>query len=75
MRRVRNAPRYNNPTPDELDQIERALCVLDIKIEDYSPPVESFRIFQAENYFPDDYHGGRDSVVWNEKLLEHIWGK
>lgn len=69
--RVRNAPRYNNPTPDELDQIERDLRALDIEIVDYSPSAAAFRAFQAENYFPDDYHGGREKAVWDEKLLEH----
>jgi hypothetical protein len=69
--RVRNAPRYNNPTPNDLDQIERDLRKIEVEIKDYFPSVEAFRAFQAENYFPDDYHGGRSSGVWNEKLLEH----
>ncbi len=69
--RVRNAPRYNNPTPDELDQIERDLRALGIIISDYSPSAEAFRAFQAENYFPSEYIGGRQNTVWDEKLLEH----
>lgn len=69
--RVRNAPRYNNPTAAELDQIERDLRALDIEIMDYSPSAEAFRAFQAENYFPGDYLGGRNNAVWDEKLLEH----
>jgi ubiquinone/menaquinone biosynthesis C-methylase UbiE len=69
--RVRNAPRYNNPTPDELDQIERDLHSLGVEIFDYSPSPEDFHAFQAENHFPDNYLGGRNNKVWDEKLLEH----
>lgn len=69
--RVRNAPRFANPTSDELEQIERDLRALNVEIIDYSPSVEAFKAFQAENYFPDDYFGGRDNPVWDEKLLEH----
>lgn len=69
--RVRHAPRYTNPTLNELDQIERDLCALDIEITDYVPIAEVFRTFQADNFFPDDYLGGRGNEVWDEKLLEH----
>lgn len=69
--RVRNAPRYQNPSPDELDQIERDLRALDVDIVDYAPSAQGFKAFQSENYFPDDYVGGSDSLVWDEKLLEH----
>lgn len=69
--RARNAPRYQNPTPLELDQIERDLSALGIEITDYSPSCEDFRAFQAENYFPEDYAGGSNNGVWSEKILEH----
>lgn len=69
--RVRNTPIYNNPTSDELDQIESDLCSLGVEIFDYMPSPEAFQAFQSKNYFPEDYLGGRSSVVWTEKLLEH----
>jgi len=69
--RVRNTPIYNNPTSDELDQIESDLRSLGVEIFDYMPSPAAFQEFQAKNYFPEDYLGGRRSVVWTEKLLEH----
>jgi len=69
--RVRNAPRYINPTPEELELIERDLRALGVEVADYSPSADAFRAFQGGNYFPDDYIGGRQSAVWDEKLLEH----
>jgi ubiquinone/menaquinone biosynthesis C-methylase UbiE len=69
--RCRNAPVYANPTELELLHIEQALKKLDIMVHDYSPPVEGFSEFLAAGYFPADYHGGTQSGVWDEKLLEH----
>lgn len=34
-------------------------------------PPEQFAQFQAEQWFPPNYHGGQASGVWDEKLLEH----
>lgn len=51
--------------------IERDLFDLNVAIEDYSPSPDHFRQFQAEEWFPPHYHGGRASGVWDEKLLEH----
>jgi hypothetical protein len=69
--RFRNAPQYANPTPEELETIKRDLAELGVTIHDYAPPPAAFRSFQAENWFPPDYHGGRQGGVWDEKLLEH----
>lgn len=69
--RVRNAPVYANPTPVELASIERDLLALGIILHDYSPPPAAFKSFQAAGWFPPDYHGGMNSGVWDEKLLEH----
>lgn len=69
--RCRNAPRFANPTDDELLEIEQALRNLGVVVHDYGPPVEGFREFQAAGYFPEHYHGGQSSGVWDEKLLEH----
>ncbi|MDP1613835.1 MAG: methyltransferase domain-containing protein [Sulfuritalea sp.] len=69
--RVRNAPRYASPTAAELSAIERKLVAASIAVHDHSPSPQAFADFQAQGYFPTDYHGGRDGAVWDEKLLEH----
>lgn len=69
--KVRNAPVFKNPTSEELQQIENDLINLGVKIFDYLPNPENFIKFQSLEYFPSDYHGGLNSGVWDEKLLEH----
>ncbi|GMV17702.1 MAG: hypothetical protein AMXMBFR56_59260 [Polyangiaceae bacterium] len=69
--RFRDAPKYESPTPAELESIERALAELGVQVQDYAPSPESFRAFQAAEWFPLDYHGGTRGKVWDEKLLEH----
>jgi len=69
--RFRNEPRYANPVSAELGQIEVALQALSIEIADYAPPPDGFQQFKTDNWFPENYHGGRASGVWDEKLLEH----
>jgi hypothetical protein len=68
---VRNAPRYRNPTDDELLQIEAALSRSGISIIDFAPSVADFERFRAQNFFDPDYHGGLAGGVWDEKLVEH----
>jgi len=69
--RFRNAPIYTNPTTVDLEFIECDLTKLGVTIQDYNPSPESFKAFQAEDWFPAEYHGGMKSGVWDEKLLEH----
>lgn len=69
--RVRNAPRYANPTPTELAAIERDLVASGVTIHDYTPSPQAFGNFMSSGYFPADYCGGRGGAVWDEKLLEH----
>lgn len=69
--RFRDAPRYANPSDVELSQIESDLTRLSIAVADYTPPLDRFQLFQQEAWFPAQYHGGRASGVWDEKLLEH----
>lgn len=69
--RLRKAPEFNNPTPSELSQIEKALLELGFKVHDHNPPPTEFKRWQSEKWFPEDYHGGIDGPVWDEKLLEH----
>jgi hypothetical protein len=68
---TRSAPQYANPSSGELAQIERDLAALGVVVQDYSPAPSGFKAFQEAAYFPLDYHGGVDSGVWDEKLLEH----
>ena len=69
--RFRHTPKYVNPTPTELEVIERDLIALGVAIEDYVPSAYAFKEFQDQGWFPPDYHGGQHSGVWDEKLLEH----
>lgn len=73
--RLRNAPRYANPTATELEKIEQDLESLGIKVVDYNPDPGAFNSFLEQRWFPLDYHGGIDSGVWHEKLLEHFIAK
>ncbi|MFB1490575.1 MULTISPECIES: methyltransferase domain-containing protein [unclassified Thiocapsa] len=72
VRRARNAPRYHNPTTEELAAVEDALQAFGVTVEDYRVDPESFARFKAEKPFPEDYHGGQTGGVWDEKLLEHF---
>jgi hypothetical protein len=69
--KYRHTPVYANPTEAELEQIEQGLLALGIELYDYAPPSADFLAFQAQGWFPLDYHGGLNSGVWDEKLLEH----
>ena len=69
--RVRNAPLFSNPTPTELIIIEAELSSLGVSVIDYTPNPAQYQDFKNELWFPVDYHGGTDSGVWDEKLLEH----
>ena len=69
--RVRNAPKYKNPSREELVQIENDLRAIGVEVEDYSPPPRDFKSFQSQDYFADHYHGGPNGEVWYEKVLEH----
>lgn len=67
----RNAPEFLSPTEDDLIEIERRLLSLGIQVHDYELDLASFNVFCGASLFPVDYHGGANSGVWTEKLLEH----
>jgi len=69
--RFSNAPRYADPSLEELATIERDLRSLQIEIHDYAPEVDRFKDFQNDQWFPTHYHDGLTGGVWDEKLLEH----
>ena len=68
---VRNVNVFCNPTDAELVQIEDEFIKLNEVIEDYTPRAHDFSVFESEQYFPLDCHGGINGHVWHEKLLEH----
>lgn len=70
-RRLSDAPRYASPAPEELRIIEQRLAAAGVEVLDFSPSPEDFGRFKSDNWFPPGYHGGRNSGVWDEKLLEH----
>ncbi|MGD9975555.1 MAG: class I SAM-dependent methyltransferase [Desulfatirhabdiaceae bacterium] len=51
--------------------IERDLRKLGISISDYEAESDEFKQFLADQWFPEQYHGGRSGAVWDEKHLEH----
>ena len=69
---MRLAPRYHNPTAEELAAIENTLQALGVPVDDYRVDPKTFAHFKAAQSFPENYHGGRDGGVWDEKLLEHF---
>lgn len=69
--RLRGMPQYANPTGAELMAIESDLAQLDVDVHSYEPSPQAFRDFCASEWFPPNYHGGPQSDVWDEKLLEH----
>jgi hypothetical protein len=73
--RLRNAPRYANPSPSELEGIESDLKALGIKVFDYYLDPHGFQDFVELRWFPVGYHGGINSGVWYEKILEHYIAK
>lgn len=73
--RLRNAPWYASPTSSELEQIEQDLETLGVKTVDYYLDLGAFNSFLESRWFPLDYHGGINSGVWHEKLLEHFVAK
>ena len=57
--RFRHAPRYANPTPDELATIERDLRGLGIGVSDYAPPPIDLSNFRLNSGFLRTTMAGR----------------
>jgi hypothetical protein len=70
--KFRNAAVYANPTADELLAVEDDLGRLGVAVNDFWIDRTSFTRFKASYRFPDNYHGGCNCSVWEEKLLEHF---
>jgi hypothetical protein len=69
--RFKNIAKYANPTEEELEIIERQLIEFGVPVESLAPPLMEFQEFIDQDFFPQDYHGGPNGMVWKEKLLEH----
>ena len=66
-----NELEYKNPSQDELLQIENDLKMIGVEIHPLFVDKDDFNTFKSKYNFPADYHGGKQSGVWEEKLLEH----
>ena len=67
---VRCYPKYQNPTPSDLNKIEAALVSNDVSTIDYRVEVTDFNAFHAEYLFGDQFYCGK-SYIYTEKVLEH----
>jgi len=63
---------FNEPTCNALRIIEKQLSALGISTREYIVDSEKFNQFKKILPFPEDYHGGVDGAVWEEKILEHF---
>lgn len=70
--RSRGAEPYHNPTDSDLEDIEDSLIEAGEVLLDICCSAEEFESFKERFPFPDDYHGGKNSGVWNEKIFEHF---
>lgn len=63
---------FQNPTEKEIEEIREKILASEIKLKSYTFDRNRFDRFTKDFAFPPDYHGGIDSGVWNEKLVEHF---
>jgi ubiquinone/menaquinone biosynthesis C-methylase UbiE len=68
----RKADLYKNPTDNELKYIEQSLSAAGDVLYDFSCNPDEFELFKRRFPFPADYHGGKNTGYWNEKLFEHF---
>jgi SAM-dependent methyltransferase len=69
--KFRHHPIYEDPMLQQLQEIEQRLTLSGVKIEELLLLPGEFEEFKSKNWFPEDYYGGHQSHVWDEKLLEH----
>lgn len=70
--RTRAAPEYAAPSEAELLAIESRLSGMGVTCADYRVDAARLASFRSRFVFPDDYYGGPNSPVFDEKLLEHF---
>jgi SAM-dependent methyltransferase len=63
-------PKYQNPTPSELQHIEKTLVSRNIMPADYQVDVNDFSAFQSDYQFGNQFYGGA-GFIYTEKVLEH----
>ena len=70
--RWRNAPRYQEPNPAQIDAIEASLEKLGVRVARPQIDRAEFAAFKERMAFPADYHGGQAGGLWDEKMFEHF---
>lgn len=70
--RTRNVPLYKNPNCDDFAHIEASLSKVGVEVKSLMLDRSELAEFHNMKAFPSDYHGGKTSEVWDEKLLEHF---
>jgi ubiquinone/menaquinone biosynthesis C-methylase UbiE len=65
-------PKYNNPTRNEIDEIEKELLTRNVFLNNYPVLPDDFNDFVKKFEFGDDFYDGQDNPVWTEKVLEHF---
>lgn len=68
----RSEPLYVNPTEQELMHIEDDLLSVGLRLSSFTVNTHELDSFKRTFKFPPDYHGGENSGVWEEKILEHF---
>ena len=63
-------PKYQNPTPSDLQNIEKSLVSKDIIPADYRVDLNDFYAFQSQYQFGDQFYNGT-GFIYTEKVLEH----
>jgi len=66
------AEEYRTPTDAELASIETRMRNIGIFSNDFMADVNEFEDFISQAGFSADYHGGTETRVYREKLLEHF---
>ena len=67
----RKIRQYRDPESGELHVIEQGFKNQGVDICDFRIEASDYNEFKSLLPFPADYHGGVDSGVWEEKIVEH----
>ena len=70
--RTRHVAQYRNPDGGELRAIESELATKGHEVTPCVVESSDFRAFLEQCRFPENYHGGRNTGYWHEKVFEHF---
>jgi len=65
-------PKYNNPTRNEINEIEKELQIRNIFLNIYCVFPCDFNDFAKKFEFGNDFYDGKNNPIWTEKVLEHF---